>query len=234
MSFFDLTVTPFLHAPICFVDVETTGLVPESCRVVELAMLRGNFSVEEGAAHFNEVLRFSSLINPDGLSVNGTIAEQLCGITDEELSNAPHWKEVAGEVENFVGGAVFAGHNAPFDLGFLQSEQSRVACGVPHNGLICTLAGWRKRHADQRNRGGFKLINIVRRLLADGVEEARIEGEAHRALYDARCSIVFLTELLNRFGWEDMSVAEVMRFLGTGQYVKGMPASSELEVSPEE
>ena len=37
-----------------------------------------------------------------------------------EVRNAPRFREVAGDLEAFVGDAPIIGHNVRFDLGFLQ------------------------------------------------------------------------------------------------------------------
>lgn len=110
-----------LHDPIsdlCFavLDVETTGLAPEyGHRVCEIAVLRGREQEEEK--------RFQSLIHPERSIPPKT--RKIHGITDEMVRDAPVFRDVLGDVEELLEGAVMVAHNAKFDLGFLSSELHR-------------------------------------------------------------------------------------------------------------
>jgi DNA polymerase-3 subunit epsilon len=95
-------------------DTETTGLeVTLGHRVIEVAgvelinrRLTGN--------RFHRYLNPGREIDPGALEVHG--------ITLEFLQDKPHFADVADEFLDFVDGAELIIHNAPFDVGFLDSE----------------------------------------------------------------------------------------------------------------
>ena len=95
-------------------DTETTGLDPnQGHRVIEVAAvemvnrrLTGN--------HFHRYL------NPDREIDAGAL--QVHGITPEFLQDKPRFSDIALEFAEFVRGAELIIHNAPFDVGFLDTE----------------------------------------------------------------------------------------------------------------
>jgi len=94
------------------VDIETTGLDNEREAIIEIGAVKfkGNRVEEE----------WSSLINP-----NRHIPEfikGLTGIDDAMVREAPRLRDVAHELETFIGEAPIVGHNIRFDLGFLQKQ----------------------------------------------------------------------------------------------------------------
>ena len=104
-----------------FIDVETTGLSPDSARVCEVALI--GF---KGAARLNN---FSSLINP-GMPIPAT-ASRINGITDDMVRQSPAFGEVALKLLDLLEGSVIVAHNALFDINFLKMEFSRVGLNFP-------------------------------------------------------------------------------------------------------
>lgn len=107
----------------CFIafDVETTGLSPNSDRIVEV----GAVIFLNGAVHKS----FSSLVNPN-LSISKA-ASAVNHITNEMLTTAPSEKEVYSKLTQFLGEAlcgkiVMCAHNAKFDFDFLCNTLSRL------------------------------------------------------------------------------------------------------------
>ena len=119
----------------CFVvgDCETSGLKPDSHRVIELSAIR--FDIDG-----NELERFSSLLKYRGKIPNKV--RQITGITDEEIRKSGRpGSEVFGEFYDFVGEAPIFFHNAPFDEAFIQNNAMRVldsSC-VQELDAYCTL-----------------------------------------------------------------------------------------------
>ncbi len=101
-------------------DTETTGLDPESDRIIEV-----------GAVKFrgDEVLGvFQSFVNPaERLS---KFIRDYTGITQRDVDQAPPFPDVATNLLSFIGGAPVVGHNVGFDLGFLRSH------GLPFDGPV--------------------------------------------------------------------------------------------------
>ena len=101
-------------------DTETTGLDPESDRIIEV-----------GAVKFrgDEVLGvFQSFVNP-GERLSRFIRDYT-GITQREVDRAPYFPDVATDLLPFIDGAPVVGHNVGFDLGFLRSH------GLPIDGTV--------------------------------------------------------------------------------------------------
>jgi DNA polymerase-3 subunit epsilon/ATP-dependent DNA helicase DinG len=97
---------------IVAIDIETTGLDNEREAIIEIGAVKfkGNRVEDE----------WSSLINP-----NRHIPEFITGLTgidDAMVRQAPHVRDVAHELEAFVGDLPILGHNIRFDLGFLQKQ----------------------------------------------------------------------------------------------------------------
>lgn len=101
-------------AALVYLDVESTGLDPYSDRIVEVALLRDGDDGEQ-------VVR---RVNP-GRPIPKE-ATEVHGITDDDVSDAPSFTEIAEDVERIVAGAVlvtFAGRR--FDVPMLDAELRR-------------------------------------------------------------------------------------------------------------
>jgi DNA polymerase-3 subunit epsilon len=152
-------------------DTETTGLSPEAGdRIVEIAgvelidrQLTGKF--------YHQYIQPERLIDPEAIAVHG--------ITDAFLEDKPLFQEIAEALLAFLAGAELVIHNAPFDVGFLNSEFRRLNSFSPitaHCQILDTLAFARKKHPGQQN----SLDALCRRYKIDN--SAR---EVHGALLDA-------------------------------------------------
>ena len=101
-----------------FLDTETTGLYPaQGHRIIEIAAIEViNRRVTNN--HFHVYL------NPD--REIDAAAQEVHGITLEFLQDKPHFQDVVSEFLDFVAEAELVIHNAPFDMGFLNSELGRI------------------------------------------------------------------------------------------------------------
>lgn len=99
-------------------DTETTGLDPaQGHRIIEIACVE---MVNRRLTRNNYYKR----IHPERAIDEG--ATQVHGITLDDLLHEPKFAEVAEEFLTFVSGAELVIHNAPFDVGFLNAELSRL------------------------------------------------------------------------------------------------------------
>ncbi|MFJ5715757.1 ATP-dependent DNA helicase DinG [Neobacillus sp. NPDC093127] len=95
------------------IDLETTGNLPKKGdKIIQF----GAVVIENGTI----TDRFSALINPQK-SIPAFI-EELTGINDEMVKNAPLFAEITEKVMSMLDGAYFVAHNVLFDLSFLQEE----------------------------------------------------------------------------------------------------------------
>ncbi len=101
-----------------FLDTETTGLYPaQGHRIIEIAAVEAiNRRVTNN--HFHVYL------NPD--REIDAAAQEVRGITLEFLQDKPRFKDVVDEFLDFVADAELVIHNAPFDVGFLNSELGKI------------------------------------------------------------------------------------------------------------
>ncbi len=127
-------------------DTETTGLDPKlGHRVIEVA----------GVELVNRRLtgrHFHRYINPGRDSDEGAL--QVHGLTSEFLSDKPKFAEIADEFLEYVTGAELIIHNAPFDIGFLDSELGlarRKKLKVYCPDVIDTLRMAKDLHPGKRN-----------------------------------------------------------------------------------
>ncbi len=115
---------------LAFLDVETTGLSPWfGDRICEIAILR---------CQGDEILgSFDSLINPERPISPG--AARVNGLSDDQVADAPLFAGIAAQALPLLKDAIIVCHNAPFDLGFVSSELTRLGQELPPVEVIDTL-----------------------------------------------------------------------------------------------
>ncbi len=96
-------------------DLETTGLKPEQCEIIEVGAVKIQNGVVTG--------RFQTFVNDGGI-VPPRITE-ITGITTEMLYGAPNARQVLGDFYEFSKGCCLVAHNAEFDMGFIRHHGER-------------------------------------------------------------------------------------------------------------
>jgi len=118
------------NARFAFLDLETTGLSPWfGDRVCEVGIV-----ISEGKRIKEQ---YQQLVNPERQLSPGAMSTN--GLTDEELSSAPVFADVADSVSGLLKDAVVVCHNAKFDMQFLDSEFKRADRDIQIPNLIDTL-----------------------------------------------------------------------------------------------
>ncbi|MBN2665390.1 MAG: 3'-5' exonuclease [Bacteroidales bacterium] len=106
-----------LRRPIAFLDLETTGINVSSDRIVEISVLKID---PNGGEEW-----LVSRINPEMPIPPKSTA--IHGITDEDVADAPKFREMAKNLAAFLEGTDLAGFNAiKFDIPVLAEEFLRV------------------------------------------------------------------------------------------------------------
>lgn len=153
-------------------DTETTGLDPsQGHRVIEIGCvelvnrrLTGN--------HFHQYLQPDREIDVAAVEVHG--------ITTEFLADKPRFADIAKDLLDFIRGAELIIHNAPFDVGFLNHELSRLGKEYGSLGDFCgiidTLEMARRLRPGQKN----SLDALCKRYDIDNAQRT-----LHGALLDA-------------------------------------------------
>ncbi len=162
-------------------DFETTGLSTTVDRIIEIGAVR----LENG-----EITGELSLLCNPGVPLSPKIIE-ITGISDLMLRDQPPPAEGVKKLLKFIGDCAVAAHNAPFDLGFLQAECSRMGVQFQRP-VVDTLVLARRLYPDLRS---YKLRAICRHLNVP-------LKNAHRAVHDAaataKCLQAMYGELTTR------------------------------------
>ncbi|TXC67198.1 3'-5' exonuclease [Piscinibacter aquaticus] len=163
---------------IAVIDFETTGMSPSmGSRATEVAAVL----VEDGRI----VGRFQSLMN-SGAWIPPFI-EQLTGISNAMLAEAPPARVVIREVMRFTRGVPLVAHNAAFDRGFWAAEAARAECEPdPAHRFACTMLLSRRLYPQVPNHRLGTLADW------HGLPK---NGRAHRALADAEVTAHLLLRL---------------------------------------
>jgi DNA polymerase-3 subunit epsilon len=153
-------------------DTETTGLNPqEGHRIIEIGCVE---VVNRRLTGKN----FHVYINPERIIDSGAI--EVHGITNEFLADKPTFDCIVEDFIAFIQGAELVIHNAPFDVGFINYEFTRLNNGTgavtDYSKVFDTLTYARKKHPGQRN----SLDALCKRYSIDNSHR-----ELHGALLDA-------------------------------------------------
>jgi DNA polymerase III subunit epsilon len=106
-----------LTRPLVFLDVEATGLHVSKDRIVELGVIK----VMPGGTQE----RKEWLINPE-IPISAEI-EKIIGISNDDVKDAPPFKQVARDILTFIGQSDIAGYNPmKLDLPMLMEEFMRA------------------------------------------------------------------------------------------------------------
>jgi len=154
-------------------DTETTGLeTSQDHRIIEIGCVELiDRRITDNSWHH--------YINPDREIDAG--AFEVHGISNESLQDKPRFGDIAQDFLDYINGAELIIHNAPFDVGFLDHELSKLDKGSRTISQYCTvldtLVMARQKHPGQKNN----LDALCRRYEIDNSQRS-----LHGALLDAR------------------------------------------------
>ena len=161
------------------VDLETTGNAPKKGdKIIQFAavVIKNGIITEQ----------YSSLINPEQ-SIPPFI-EELTGLSDEMVENAPLFSEIAPKVLTLLEGAYFVAHNVLFDLSFLQEELIEAGYNGFYGPVLDTVEMARILFP---TADSYKLSDLA---LREGLDHER----PHQADSDAYVTAELLLILLNK------------------------------------
>ena len=153
-------------------DTETTGLDPkQGHRIIEI----GCVEIENRRLTGRN---FHCYLNPDREIDEAAI--EVHGLTRQFLSDKPRFKQIEDEFLEFVTDTELIIHNAPFDIGFLDSELTLSSSSNQSMDSVCTVLDTlilaRGKHPGQRNN----LDALCKRYGIDNTQR-----DLHGALLDA-------------------------------------------------
>jgi DNA polymerase III subunit epsilon len=172
-----------------FLDTETTGLYPDQGhRVIEIAAIE-TINRRPTGNHFHQYLNPEREID--------AAAQEVHGITLEFLQDKPLFEAIADDFIHFVKDSELIIHNAPFDVGFLNSELGRIGLQPVHvfcDKITDTLKMAKDARPGQRNNldalcRHFDIDNS-RRTLHGALLDAELLAEVYMALTRGQDSLM--------------------------------------------
>ncbi len=180
------------EADFVALDIETTGLSPAFCKIVEIAALRFRPG-EEGTA-------FQRLVNP-GCPIPES-ARAVHGISDAMVKDQPAPEEAVAELLDFVQGSALVLHNPSFDLAFLNPLVKKLGRSWGCSAVFDTLTLSR---AAFPGMGSYSLSSLSRFFEFSA-------GKHHRALADCRyCSQLFSRILEKTDQWRCLEMEALIQ-----------------------
>ena len=162
-------------------DLETTGLFPVACRIVEFGALRFRLDGQQFGS-------LDQLVDPECLIP--LKVTKIHGIKDAMVRGKPTVGEIMPKFLEFLGGpeTILLAHNASFDMGFLAFAMAKRGIPLPSHRVVDTLDLAR---SSLRGLPAYSLETIARRL-------AVADREDHRALSDSRLVMGVFQNMLGR------------------------------------
>lgn len=149
-------------------DTETTGLSARYDKVIELAAVK----MKDGEV----IERFEQFIDPGHPLSQTTI--KLTSITDDMVRGSKSEKEVFEMFQEFCKGSIIVGHNATFDVDFMNTGYARHGLPLIGEPWLDTLPMARLLYPEMK---GFRLNTLAKKL------NVNLEHH-HRAIYDAEAT----------------------------------------------
>ncbi len=159
------------------VDIETTGGSPRNEKITEIAIF-----IHDGLKIVDE---YSTLINPE--CIIPYFITGLTGITNEMVTDAPRFFEVARDIVKITEDKIFVGHNVSFDYSFVRQEFKNL--GFEYNRK--TLDTVRLARQVIPGLRSYSLGRLCKQLSIQITDR-------HRARGDAMATVKLLEELLAR------------------------------------
>lgn len=157
------------------IDIETTGGRPGRDRITEIAIV-----IHDGNTVTHQ---FSTLINPECLIPY--YITKLTGITNEMVTQAPKFHEIAKKLIELTENCVFVAHNVNFDYHFVKASYKSL--GYDYNRkTLCTVKLSRKTFVGLPSYSLGKLCKSLNIEIKD----------RHRALGDAEATAIVFDKII--------------------------------------
>jgi len=186
-------------------DIETTGFSQTKDKIIEI----GAVKVVNGET----VDRYSTFVNPD--VPIPLVIEQLTGIRDDMVLDAPKIDVVLPEFLAFCEGSSLVAHNASFDVGFISKNAARL--GITIDYTVIDTVGLARILLPDLSR--YKL-NIVAKALNVSLENH------HRAIDDASATAEIFAKFVLMLKEKKVTNVNEIDGLGTlsKEAIKKLPA----------
>ena len=186
-------------------DLETTGFSPVNNRIIEIGAVR----VENGKI----TEKFSTFVNPQ-VPIPYRI-EELTGINDNMVLDAPVIEKVLPEFMEFCRDAALVAHNASFDVSFVEENLKRL--GMAADFTVLDTVALARLLLPQLNR--YKLDTVAKAL------HVSLENH-HRAVDDAGCTAEIFLKFIDMLKARGAAGLDAVNALGvtSEEQVKKLPS----------
>lgn len=168
-----------LRNPVCFFDLETTGMNMTSDRIIEIAVVK--------MMPTGETQTKTNLLNP-GITILPE-STAIHGISNEDVRDKPTFKEVAKEYAKFMEGADLSGFNIlKFDVPMLVEEFIRAGVDFDYS---------RKKIIDSQ-----RIFHLMEKRTLSAAYKFYVGKElanSHSAEADTRASLEVLIAQVERY-----------------------------------
>ncbi|KND62481.1 exonuclease domain-containing protein, partial [Candidatus Phytoplasma phoenicium] len=170
-------------------DMETTGFSKTQDHIIEISAVKIiNGQITDQV--------FDELVNPGPeVQLNSNITK-LTGIRQEDLNNKPFLENILPKFLAFIKNQVLVAHNAKFDIDFLEEKIKKLNLTFEQPLFIDTLA-----LSQQYFSKYLKYFSLKR--LIKSFKVKIIEGQYHRALFDARATALVLIKMFEKLAHPD-------------------------------
>ncbi|WP_225639324.1 DNA polymerase III subunit epsilon [Candidatus Profftia sp. (ex Adelges kitamiensis)] len=116
-------------------DTETTGMnkigvLYEGHRIIEIGAVE-IINRRLTGRNFHVYIKPDRLIDPEAYSIHG--------ISNDYLLNKPTFAQISDKFLKFISGSELIIHNAPFDIGFIDYEFSKLNLNIPKTEIFCKI-----------------------------------------------------------------------------------------------
>lgn len=161
-----------LSKPICFFDLETTGINISKDRIVEISILKVYPNSNKESRTW--------LVNPE-ISIPSEVSK-IHGITNEMVINEPNFKEIGSQVKEMINNCDLGGFNSnKFDIPLLAEEFLRSNIDFDLEKIKCIDVQNIFHKMEKRTLGAAYVFYCKKEM-----------ENAHSAMYDARATLEVL------------------------------------------
>jgi len=184
----ELQVDNLMSHTYCVFDLEATGPDPEKDHITQIGAVRfsiGRHSCLVSATSYMSYVRSPAPISP--------FIEQLTGVTNQHIANAPEWDNVYKEFLDFAEGTVLvtqAGYE--YDWPLIQAECSRRKLNGLSMPILDTKVLYQYVYPEEKAVISTNLL--MKRLGVDDTGLAR-----HDALDDSRLIAKIFVQIIERY-----------------------------------